>query len=175
MKSIKCPNCGSVSSATQSTCKRCGVSLNNANNSESTYNSRKPQNAVFATNLNSAFMDESETVKKDAWKKIKWGLLIAIIGFALTTLTIYLGKFPNLAAGETGKKIVALFSLITLLPLAVVLAGIIELISGVSIFKIIEKWEELPQWLGWLIGISVFLLFITLIMVVAAVIIFNFF
>lgn len=175
MKSIKCSNCGLVSFATQPTCKRCGFSYN-YNGSENTYNNRTTQNTVFSTNLNSSITIKSENIKNDAWKKIKWGLIISIVGFAITFGAINSGFFDGYSNTDReyiGK--VKIFSFITLLPLSAVFAGIIELITGFSIFKIIEKWEELPQWLGWLIGISVFLLIITVMMVGTAVIIFNFF
>ncbi len=177
MKTIKCPKCKLVNWSSD-VCKRCNSSLTGDDSEiKNTFNRReKTQSAAFSTDRGfPAAFAESGDVKKDAWKKIKWGSIVAIVGFALTFLTIYFGKFPNLAAGETGKKIVALFSLITLLPLAAVLAGFIELATGVPIFKIIEKWEQLPQWLGWLIGIGVFILIIFVIFFVAAIVILNFF
>lgn len=176
MKSVKCPNCGLVSFQTQNTCKRCGFSFG-ANNSENNYgNNRKVQTLAFSANSNSTAVSEPENIKDAAGKKIKWGLIISIIGFAITFGAISLGFFDGSSNTERGYiTSVKFFSLITLLPLAAVLAGMIELVTGISIFEIIEKWEELPQWLGWLIGIGVFFLVIFVIMFVAAVVIFNFF
>jgi hypothetical protein len=176
MKSIKCAKCGLVNFETQPVCKRCGVSLA-VNGSKDIYSiNKKTQEFVFTADRNSIAVNEPENVKDKAWKKIKWGLIISFVGFAITFGAISLGVFAGY--DNTDREYltrVKAFSFITLLPLAAVLAGIIELVTGISIFKIIEKWEELPEWLGWLIGISAFLLIITVIMVVAAVIIFNFF
>jgi hypothetical protein len=140
-------------------CKRCQLPLTEGRNTEKFEDNRNPLNST-------SIIDTSPNeLKYKAWKKIKLGLLISIVGFAITAVAISLGFFE----GSFSKRKVGLFSMITLLPLSAVLAGIIELITGFSIFDIVEKWEKLPQWLGWLIGIGVFFLIIFLIIFLAVI------
>jgi hypothetical protein len=168
METKKCPKCQLVNWLSANICKRCSFSFTNTAMNESfQINNLNTQKIAFSAN---------QDVKGNAWKKIKWGLIISIIGFAITSGAIYLGVFQGYEnTDNTYLKLAKLFSLITFLPLSFVLAGAIEIITGLPISDIIKKWEELPHWLGWLLGISVFLLIVTLIIVVAAVILFNFF
>ncbi len=148
-----------VNFATDLACKRCKFPLTEDRNAGNIETSRNPLYSINPTEIS------PDELKRKAWKKIKWGLIISIVGFAITIGAISLGIFEG--TGYIRK--VKLFSLITLLPLSAVLAGIIELITGFSIFDIIEKWEKLPQWLGWLIGIGVFFLIIFIIIFIAVV------
>lgn len=160
MKSIKCPTCGLVSFAGQSTCKRCLREFDFADGNQS----------------GAAVLTTESPLKTKAMKKIKWGLVLSLVGFGLTFGAISLGVFDGFANTDREYlRRVRPFSLVTLLPLAAVAAGIIELAAGVSILDIIDKWEQLPSWLGWLIGISVFVVVVAVVLFVSAVVIFNFF
>lgn len=175
METKKCPKCQLVNWSSSAVCKRCQASLDGDPLESVRELGRKNRDAALAVNRGFAASIATGDVKKDAWKKIKWGSLAAFVGFALTFGMIYLGMSEriNLANGGS-KKLVGILSIFTLLPSTAVIAGIIELATGVSIFKIIEKWEQLPQWLGWLIGFAVFFLVISVIIFVAAVVIINF-
>lgn len=159
---MKCPKCQFTNRPSATICKNCSFSL--------TFDA-KINSTVGSSNLIS-----KDDVKIGAYKKIKWGAALSILGFFLTFVAIKFGVFEGYSNTDPlYLKLARLFSLISLLPVAALFAGVIELLTGISIFKIIEKWEELPHWLGWLIGIGVFFLIITIILVVAAVIILNFF
>ena len=175
METKKCPKCQLVNWSSSAVCKRCQSSLDGDQLESLRELGRKNRNAALAVNRGFDIV-VTQDVKKDAWKKIKWGSVISIVGFTLTFGMIYIGMAERLNLANGGSKnLVAILSIFTLLPLAAVSAGIIELATGMSIFKIIEKWEELPQWLGWLIGFAVFFLIISVIIFVAAVVIINFF
>lgn len=171
MQTKKCPKCQLVNWLSSAVCMRCGFSFTNNFAESFVDNSRIVQRNGITVNQNIDSEDSPENVKKNAWSKIKWGLIISVITTSITVGVFSIGGFE----GDGYINKVKFFSLITLLPPAAVLAGIIELITGISIFKIIEKWEHLPHWLGWLIGIMVFFLVLFVIIFVAAVIIFNFF
>lgn len=176
MDTNKCSKCGLINWSSETFCKRCHSSLDKGQNEcvfENTGNNRK---TAFSANPGAEVTAVTGDVKKMRGKKIKWGSIIAFAGFALLFGAIYFGMSDNLnLANGRSKKLVGIVSIFTLLPSAAIIAGFIELMTGVSIFEIIEKWEQLPQWLGWLIGFAVFFLIIFVIIIVAAVVIVNFF
>lgn len=176
MKSVKCPNCGSVSSQMQKSCKRCSFSFTSKPSENSYGNGKKIRNLAFSTGNGSVAVVEADEFNIAAWRKIKSGLIISILGFALTSVAIYFEVFRGYEnADEAYITLVKIFSLVTILPSLIVLAGVIEVVSGISIFKIIEKWEEMPHWMGLLIAFGASVLILFVILFVAAVVIFNLF
>lgn len=165
-----------VSFQTQNSCKHCRFSFAISASENSYGNNKKIRNLVFSTGNGSIANVEIDDFNIGAWRKIKWGLVISIIGFALTSVAVYFEVFKGYEnADEAYINLVKLFSLITILPLLIVLAGVIECVSGISIFKIIEKWEEMPHWMGLLIAFGASVLILFVILFAAAVVIFNLF
>lgn len=95
-----------------------------------------------------------------------WGAAVLIVGLGIT-FAFYIGGYDFRRVG--------FFSIVTIGPIVVLLVGVFEAITGISIFAVIEKWDKLPEWQRWVLGVLSFFAFTIGLLFIVAVIIFNFF
>lgn len=157
MKSVKCVTCGFVSRATSEFCKSCGNPYKSPAQ-QSTQN-KSPR---FSTETN-ILLQPDDNLKQEAFKKIKYGIIgtiVYVIVLFLISFSILNIKINPLALG-TG-----------LLPVAWVLAGVIELLTGIPFIQLSNKWDSLAGWQRGLIGLSVFILGLVAIFILGMAILF---
>ena len=159
MDRSKCETCGLVTWANESSCKRCGAFLN-LSLTGSPSGGAPDLRVRLGGNL------RREELRRDAFKKIKSGLavsLLYVIGLALYAL------YGQCHGYEVRINPVALGS--GLLPVAWSLAGVLQLITGVPFEELSKKWDGLTGSQRGAIGITVFVLGLTIVLAVGVLVV----
>jgi hypothetical protein len=136
MQNKKCPGCGLINFSKAVNCKRCGFSL-----------AEKSDGAVPAVTLTNNKNHLRGDVNEAGWKKIKSGALIT--GIYIVILVI-------IAVSGSQIKINPFAVVTGLAPVAWLLAGVLEIVTGVPFSEMAQKWDDLAGWQRGAIGISVF-------------------
>ena len=137
-------------------CKRCGVSLDSSN----------PSSASSVRGQTKPVADGPHTrrdVRRDALKKIKAGAVVT---------ALYIGVL--VAVSVAGYKLTfrPIAVVPGLLPVAWLLAGVLQMVTGVPFEDLSQKWDDLAGWQRGLIGISVFLAGLLVLAIICVVILF---
>ncbi len=154
MSSIKCPKCGFVTRAGATKCKRCGASI------VSLHPSSSVEDRTVSTTDG---LHSNRDVRRDGWKKIKTGAIVT---------ALYTGVL--IGAAIAGYKITfrPIAVVPGLLPVAWLLAGVLQIVTGVPFEDLSRRWDDLAGWQRGVIGISVFLAGLLLLAIVCVIILF---
>lgn len=157
MSSIKCAQCGFVTWGGAAKCKRCGASIDSAHQSSASSATRIVQPADGA--------QSKRGVRRAGLKFIKAGALFTAL-YILFLIAVIVVNSTN-----SGYRInFKLISFAGLLPVAVLLSGVLQILTGVPFQELSDKWDNLAGWQRGLIGISVFLAGLVLVALVCVVI-----
>jgi len=157
LSSIKCARCGFVTRAGAAQCKRCGASLDSARQASASSASQivRPADRIYT----------KRGVRRAGLKTIKSGALVTALYLVLLIAAIVVNS------GTSGYHIsFKLISFTGLLPVAWVLAGVLQIVTGVPFQQLSDKWDNMAGWQRGLIGVSVFLAGLLLLAVVIFVI-----
>jgi len=144
LSSVKCPQCGLVTWAGAAKCKRCGAAIDSSHQSP----------ASSATQFVRAAKDapSKKAVRLAGLKTIKAGALITVLYVIALIVVIVVNSAPG--GYEVTFKLIGFAGL---LPVAMLLAGVLQIVTGVPFQELNDKWDNLAGWQRGLIGISVFL------------------
>ena|GEM_PF-1074118 len=159
MSSIKCPQCGFVTGGGAANCKRCGAAFDTRQSSASSGSGpAQPADRV----------DTKRAVRRAGIKTIKSGALFTLAYVILLIIVVIVNS------GSSGYHIsFKLSGFAGLLPVAWVLAGVLQIVTGVPFDELSDRWDNLAGWQRGLIGVSVFLaglLLLAIVLFVMAVI-----
>ena len=159
MSSIKCPECGFVTWAGATQCKRCGASLDSAHQSSSSSPGHISHTSDPAYNKG--------TVRRAGLKTIKSGAIVTALYVIFLVIVIIVNS------GTSGYHFsFKLTGFAGLLPVAWLLAGVLQMVTGVPFDELSDRWDNLAGWQRGLIGVSVFLTGLLALAIVCIVIMF---
>lgn len=152
MSSTKCSVCGLVNWTSAKNCKRCGTALGVSRADSSPARERS--------------QEEKEQVRRSALNKIKSGAAATVL------FVVALFAIP-LTGHQFSFKPATL--VLALMPVAWLLAGVLQLVTKTPFEELSERWDNLAWWQRGLIGISVFAGGLIIVLAVAFAIIRIFF
>ena len=157
MSSIKCSQWGFVTWAVAVQCKRCGASLDSPHQSSAASEITHPPDRVYT----------KRAVRRAGLRTIKSGALFTAVYLVVLIAVIFVNS------GTSGYHIsFKLIGLAGLWPVAWLLAGVLQMVTGVPFDELADRWDNLAGWQRGLIGVSVFvagLLILFLVLVIIAV------
>ena len=153
---IKCSKCGMVNWTTAETCKRCGALLTNDIPQVTGGQSSRARNRT---------VEEKAQIRQSGLKKIKYGAVVSLL-FVIALIAIPLMGYRFSFGGGI---------VLVLTPVAWLLAGVLQIVTGTPFEELSERWDNLAWWQRGLIGTSVFVGGLFLVLAVAVVVIRIFF
>lgn len=137
-------------------CKRCGASLDPSH----------PSSASSVGGQTKPVIDDlhiRRDVRRDALKKIKVGAVVT---------ALYIGVFVGVSVAGYKVTFKPISIVPGLLPVAWLLAGVLQMVTGVPFEDLSQKWDDLAGWQRGLIGISVFLAGLLILAMICVIILF---
>jgi len=157
LSSIKCGECGFVTWAGAAQCKRCGAFLDSIN--------QPPESSASQIGQRVDRLYTKRGVRRAGLKTVKSGAVFTAVYLVVVIAAIIVNS------SNSGYHIT--FNLIGfagLLPVAWLLAGVLQIITGVPFEELSGKWDNLAGWQRGLIGVSVFLAGLLVLAIVCVVI-----
>ena len=156
MSSIKCPKCGFVTRAGAANCKRCGASLHSSDSLSASSVEKQAKPVADGSHI-------KRDVRRGGLKKIKAGAVITVL---------YIGVLVGVSVAGYKLTFRPIAVVPGLLPVAWLLAGVLQMVTGVPFEDLSQKWDDLAGWQRGVIGIFVFLAGLLVLAIICVIILF---